>query len=825
MTYINDLFSTENKYKIKEERYQNSKPHANQIVIGVHRRVSTGRQAIEGDSLEMQSELAQKHSQKIGGVIYKYYTEEGLSAKKNGLKDREVMQEIIQDIEEGNINYLIAYRRDRLFRNQTENMWFWSLLAEHDCQIYLTASGETQVNVEELKKAGTTKMMESILAMMAEMESEITSTRVSDTMLSKAQRGEYTGGSIPVGYTRNEEGKFIPQAGMKELAATIEKLYLQGYGLHSIARFLNGDEVKGLPQLEAPVPKPIEGEKSDVWNHRNINTILFNPFYTGHISYESKKNLDVDRVIKKVDYIEPIRTIEKQKQLNAFRNRKNEGVKNPRSYNTPFLLSGLIFCGECGEKMITQSTQPKGSNKRFSYYRCPNTTSNYKSKGCTNHGYRKGTLEELIVKATKEKTKKLMSDENLKSIAERADLDKISYANELQKLEKKINSKERELSNITRMIIKIENEMLQEEYIKEQEKILEEINKLKERLIRLTEDITNSNKSQFNYQEFYDLINRYGEMADNSPLAVQKQMIEAIFKNIKVYKNGDVNIQLRNEFSEIIDIASDSVTNDQDEVIIGFGTGGSPMVIKDINVIKEAIAKFTISFNYFEYSKAIAENFISNLKSFTFLTNPLLNPENAHMIDISKLKNVNTHHYKNQQNKQMHIVKRYFEQMGNMSDHTFRLFYNSEPIKFTDVLKILRLANATLEEYLEYLNDLDSELSVMNEETIETILHIYSPKKEGRKHEHVLFKDVAYCACGESSIRKINRTSPVSYYCKSKVKSYNLQPCEYKATQELLIVEKIKEDKGYFVKSRTEVNEIVKKIIIKNKFDFIIIYK
>lgn len=577
---INELFSTKNKYKILEEKNSNNNFHSGQIVIGVHRRVSTDRQAIEGDSLEMQSELAQKQAQNIGGIIFKYYTEEGLSAKKTSLDKREIMQEIIQDIQDGKINYLIAYRRDRLFRNQMENMWFWSLLAEHNCQIYLTASGETQVNIDDLKKAGTTKMMESILAMMAEMESEITSTRVADTMLSKAQRGEYTGGSIPVGYERTENGKFVPKSGAVEIIKTIEDLYLQGYGLQAIARFLNGEKVNGLPLLEKPVYKPIDGDKSDIWNHRNINTILFNPFYTGHLSYESKKNTDVDRIIKNVEYIKPIRTIEKQKQLNAFKNKKNEGMKPPRAYNTPFLLSGIIFCEECGGKFITQTSQPKDSNKRFSYYKCTNKLSSYKKvEKCENHGYRKELLESLVIKVTKEKLKLYTSEDYVKKFEAKAVVDKISYASQYQKIEKKINDKQKELSNLTKMIIKINNEDLQAEYIKEQEKLLLEINNLKESSAILTEKISGENEDIFDYHEFYDLASQYGEMIDIAPIAIQKQLIESLFTNIKINKQGEVTMQIRSGLDEIVVPTGDDEYGEQDEFVIGFGTGGSPPVI------------------------------------------------------------------------------------------------------------------------------------------------------------------------------------------------------------------------------------------------------
>lgn len=245
------------------------------------------------------------------------------------------------------------------------------------------------------------------------------------------------------------------------------------------------------------------------------------------------------------------------------------------------------------------------------------------------------------------------------------------------------------------------------------------------------------------------------------------------------------------------------------------------MVAEDIK-IKE---KFTLKLNYFEYGETIAEHFYQNLKGFTFTTNPSLNPENAHMINLDELENINVNHFNNIHNKQLHIARRYFTQVGGMSEKLSRLYYNSERINFTDVESILKLANTSLDKYLEYLYELNSQLTMMDIEVLKSLLNIFSPIKEGKPYEHVLFKDVAFCACGNVSTRKKNRTSPITYYCKSKIKRYNLIPCKYKATQEIIIIEKIKKDKNIIVKSRADVNGIVQKIIIKSKFDFDIIYK
>ena len=90
---------------------------------------------------------------------------------------------------------------------------------------------------------------------------------------------------------------------------------MAGYGTKSISKWLNGGEVRGLETLETPYPKHSTHSKSEQWNDRTVKTVLFNPTYTGHVSYQSKKNEELDRIVEKSDQIIPIRSIEKQQKI------------------------------------------------------------------------------------------------------------------------------------------------------------------------------------------------------------------------------------------------------------------------------------------------------------------------------------------------------------------------------------------------------------------------------------------------------------------------------------------------------------------------------
>lgn len=546
---MSELFSTENKYrKYNTPNSMIDEFGKKKIAVGVLDRVSTDMQAIDGDSLEMQRELAQEYVRSIDGTIYKFYTEEGVSASKVRLEKRQKLQELIQDIRKGNINYIVAYKRDRIFRNAQEYMWFIQFLVDNNCEIYLTARDEQQIDLSAFKVAGAAKMMEVMMAMISEMESATTSSRVSDTMINLAKKGEYTGGSTPIGYQR-VNGKFLPMNGVKQLIWKIENLYLQGYGLFSIARWLNGGKVNGLKTLDAPIPKPIENKTSDTWNHRNIDTILFNPIYTGHFSYQSKKNIDLDRVISKSEIIDPVRTEERQREINSFHNQKTSNTKSPRSYNTPFLLSGLLYCAECGEKMITSTTQPKNSYKSHSYYRCASKAKQYLNAKCSNKGYRKEVIEALVLRLAKIQIHQFFDSETSSIINLKIEVDKKMFAEKAESMSSKIKECNKRMNKYDSLIEELEMSdddiELQKYYMKKQKDIIIEMNMLKKEHRELINKSENDTDNSYDMNKFSNIANEFLKHLECRPVGVQKRMLEMLFSNFYINKDGQVKMMVK----------------------------------------------------------------------------------------------------------------------------------------------------------------------------------------------------------------------------------------------------------------------------------------
>ena len=84
-------------------------------IAGIYIRVSTEYQAREGFSLGEQEEKLRQLCKYKEFEVFKVYKDAGISAKD--MKNRPQFQQMIEDIKNGLINYIVAYKLDRVTRS------------------------------------------------------------------------------------------------------------------------------------------------------------------------------------------------------------------------------------------------------------------------------------------------------------------------------------------------------------------------------------------------------------------------------------------------------------------------------------------------------------------------------------------------------------------------------------------------------------------------------------------------------------------------------------------------------------------------------------
>ena len=102
-------------------------------VAGIYIRVSTEDQAREGFSLGEQREKLIDLCRFKEYEVYKVYEDAGISAKD--MKHRPKFQEMLDDMRSGKINYIVAYKLDRVTRSVRDLEELITQLEKYNCYL------------------------------------------------------------------------------------------------------------------------------------------------------------------------------------------------------------------------------------------------------------------------------------------------------------------------------------------------------------------------------------------------------------------------------------------------------------------------------------------------------------------------------------------------------------------------------------------------------------------------------------------------------------------------------------------------------------------
>ena len=99
-------------------------------IAGIYTRVSTEDQAREGFSMGEQEERLIEYCNFKRYQVYKVYKDPGISAKND---KRPSYQEMLQDMKDGKINVIVAFKLDRLTRSVYD-----VIIYNNKCNIWLS---------------------------------------------------------------------------------------------------------------------------------------------------------------------------------------------------------------------------------------------------------------------------------------------------------------------------------------------------------------------------------------------------------------------------------------------------------------------------------------------------------------------------------------------------------------------------------------------------------------------------------------------------------------------------------------------------------------
>lgn len=318
--------------------------------VGIYLRVSTEEQArIQDGSLVSQRRRLEEYvefqnkKEQGWGLIIDVYCDEAKSGKD---MNRPEFQRMLDDVRSGRINLVLATELSRLSRSIKDFCGLWDLFKDHGTKFVTlreqfdttTASGE---------------MMVFQLIGFAQFERKQTAERISANWKSRASRGLWNGGTIPLGYDRNpaKKGVLIPN---EEEAKTVRKIF---------ETFI---ETGSLRQACLKLSK--EGYRSKCYTNKN-GVAKGGDHFTLSGLYNLLTNrtlIGMREIGKKAGKVEVLPAswpaIVDPEIFDAVQTmlEKNKRRYKPQERkNYPYPLTDILVCGECGKPMGGQTAHGK----------------------------------------------------------------------------------------------------------------------------------------------------------------------------------------------------------------------------------------------------------------------------------------------------------------------------------------------------------------------------------------------------------------------------------------------------------------------------------
>ena len=196
-------------------------------IAGIYIRVSTEDQAREGFSLGEQEERLKEFCKFKRYEIYKIYKDAGISAKND---KRAGYQEMMRDVENKNINVIVALKLDRLTRSVFDIENLMKIVNDYECDIDCMAD-------ESNTTTSNGRMVMRIMTSVSQNEIEKCSERTKFGMVGAIKQGHIPNRTC-LGFKRDNK-KLVPDPLTKDIIIRVFDLYLEGKSHQAIANIFN----------------------------------------------------------------------------------------------------------------------------------------------------------------------------------------------------------------------------------------------------------------------------------------------------------------------------------------------------------------------------------------------------------------------------------------------------------------------------------------------------------------------------------------------------------------------------------------------------------
>lgn len=322
---------------------------ADDRIVAIYVRVSTGYQ-VDKDSLPFQKKELKaycKHILHVDMSRVEIFEDAGRSGKNT---KRPAYERMMQKVRAGLVSHVLVYKIDRISRNLVD----FSLM--HDDFKYNRVTF-VSLNEQFDTSSAIGEAVLKIILVFAELERKLTSERVKDIMIGRANEGKWNGARVPYGWDWDSSAGW-PVHSKKEapFARAMYEMYLEVKSTGKIRDYNNAHKI----------PTKRGGE----WTSKTVGDFLRNPMNKGDYRYNYRESArGRKKPINEVVYLEgvfdPLIDPEIWEKVNKImdinRDKRNMGGLHPVERNCN-VFAGLIQCGSCGSGYLVGKKDKRRKN-------------------------------------------------------------------------------------------------------------------------------------------------------------------------------------------------------------------------------------------------------------------------------------------------------------------------------------------------------------------------------------------------------------------------------------------------------------------------------
>ena len=554
----------------------------------------------KGESIENQIALCKneyehktiKEGLTISDEDFLIFEDEGYSGKNI---ERPQFKAMMKAVRAGEVSTIICYRLDRISRNTGD---FAKLHEELE---------SLQVEFISVKdnfdtSTPTGKAMMLMVSVFSQLERETIAERIRDNMHELAKSGRWLGGNTPTGYKSKELVGSITKDGKPRTAFKLDIIKEEADIVKTIfEKFL---EFNSLSKVETYMLQNHIKTKNNVdFKRFTIRGILTNPVYMiADISaweFFQKSNIELYAEESNFSGTSGVMAYNKTNQAKGGSNifldmnewiiavGKHKGIINgsdwvrvqemlgqnkSKSYRKPksneALLSGLLFCKDCGSFMRPKKSKRYNKDGALIYDYLCETKEKSKSKNCAMKRPNGNVLDKTVC----EEIKKLSENSSafikeLEKARKKFKGNSAEYENRLTSLRKSLSDKENEINMLVSSIANSAGTPAYDYITKQINENHEKVQSIRQSIEELENLTQNQELSDNEFEIMKEMLSNFGKSFETMSVEQKRTALRMFIKRIE-WDGENIHLYLFGSDGDLPDFPDDDGNGGGDD---GFG--------------------------------------------------------------------------------------------------------------------------------------------------------------------------------------------------------------------------------------------------------------